>query len=154
GIESDDDTEVVRKRVITTLAKRDASVKSSLPALLALLGVADSTWGALDPLERRRQILDAVKHLVIAESRVQPLLIVFEDIHWSDSESQSLLDALLVALPMACTLLVVTYRPEKRHDWGNLSYYTQVNLSPLPSESAHELLRDLLGTHPSLEPVK
>lgn len=139
---------------MAVVSSRDGSLKSALPALLALLGVPDPRWDALDPVERRHQTLDAVEQLLVVESRARPLLIVFEDIHWSDPESQAFLDALVAALPAARILLLVTYRPEKRHSWSNLTYYTQLNLAPLPSEAAHQLLTDLLGPDPSLDPVK
>src|SRR5262249_18878892 len=77
---------------------------------LALLDVPveDPAWQALDPPQRRQRTLDACKRLLLRESQVQPLLLVFEDLHWIDSETQALLDALLESLPTARLLLLVT----------------------------------------------
>jgi tetratricopeptide (TPR) repeat protein len=167
GIEPADDTDTVRQRVAATLTSRHAGLASSRSALLALVGAPDQDWSGLDPIERRHRIHEAVKRLLIAESRIQPLVIVFEDVHWIDSESQALLDALVQALPAAPVLLLLTYRPrhvqpgaettpreDPRHQWSERSHYTQWSLSPLSSASTAELLEDLLGNDPSLEPLK
>jgi tetratricopeptide (TPR) repeat protein len=85
---------------------------------------------------------------------VQPLLLVFEDLHWIDSETQALLDTLMASLPTAPLLLLVNYRPEYQHGWGSKTYYTQLRLDPLPPASADEFLQALLGDNPSLVPLK
>ena len=53
-----------------------------------------------------------------ARAQVQPLVVVFEDLHWIDSETQALLDSLVESLPTARLLLLVNYRPEYQHRWG------------------------------------
>ena len=72
-------------------------LKPALPTLLALLDVPveDPQWQALDPPQRRQRTLDAVKRLLLRESQVRPLLLVFEDLHWIDTETQVLLDSLV-----------------------------------------------------------
>ena len=107
-------------------------------------------WQTLDPPQRRQRTLDAVKRLLLRESQVQPLLLVFEDLHWIDTETQALLDSLVESLPPARLLLLVNYRPEYQHSWGSKTYYTQLRLDPLPAASAEELLEALLGDDPAL----
>jgi predicted ATPase len=85
---------------------------------------------------------------------VQPLLLVFEDLHWIDAETQALLDSLVESLPTARLLLLVNYRPEYQHGWGSKTYYTQLRLDPLPPASADEFLQALLGDDPSLASLK
>jgi class 3 adenylate cyclase len=155
-IESRDDERAIREKVTGKLLTLDEGLRSALPALLALLDVppGDSAWDTLDPAQRRRQTLDAVRRLLLRESQEQPLLLVFEDLHWIDSETQALLDGLVDSLPNARIMLLVNYRPEYRHDWGNRGYYTQLRIDPLAAESADELLAGLLGADPSLEPLK
>ena len=72
-------------------------LESTLPAFLSLLDVAveDQQWQNLDPFQRRRRTLDAIKRLFLRESQVQPVILVFEDLHWIDSETQSFLDSLI-----------------------------------------------------------
>ena len=108
----------------------------------------------LDPPQRRQRTLDALKRVLLRESQAQPLVLVFEDLHWIDSETQALLDSLVESLPTARLLLLVNYRPEYQHGWGGKTYYTQLRLDPLPPVSAEELLQALLGNDPSFEPLK
>jgi predicted ATPase len=78
------------------------------------------------------------------------LLLICEDLHWIDAETQALLDSLVESLPTARLLLLVTYRPEYQHDWSSTTSYTQLRLDPLPPTSADAFLHVLLGDDPSL----
>jgi class 3 adenylate cyclase len=155
-IESRDEPRKVREKVTGKLLTLDRALEPALPAFLSLLDVPveDPSWQALDPPQRRQRTLDACKRLLLRESQVQPLLLVFEDLHWIDSETQALLDTLLESLPTARLLLLVNYRPEYQHGWGGKTYYTQLRIDPLPAESADALLQALLGTDPGLGPLK
>src|SRR5207245_189975 len=82
--------------------------------------------------------------LLLRESQVQPLLLVFEDLHWIDAETQALLESLVESLPPARLLLLVNYRPEYQHAWGSITSSTQLRLDPLPPASADELLQALV----------
>ena len=113
----------------------------------------DSPFLKLEPPQRRQRILEALKRLLLRESQVQPLLLVFEDLHWIDAETQALLDSLVEGLPTARLLLLVNYRPEYQHAWGSKTSYTQLRLDPLPPASADELLQALVGDDPSLAPL-
>jgi tetratricopeptide (TPR) repeat protein len=155
-IESREDPRKIREKVtgkVLTLAPALAAV---VPALLALLDVLldETSWQALDPIQRRQQTLDAVKRLLLRESEIQPLVVVFEDLHWIDGETQTLLDSLVDSLPAARLLLLVNYRPEYRHAWGGKTYYRQLRIDPLPPESADELLDALLGPDAALGALK
>src|SRR6266581_4884600 len=134
----------------------DETLQDTLPALLALLDVLpdDSPFRHLDPAQRRQRTLTGLKRVLLRESQVQPLLLVFEDLHWIDTETQALLDSLVESLPTAQLLLLVNYRPEYQHGWGSKTYYTQLRLDPLPPTSADEFLQALLGDEPSLAPLK
>src|SRR5439155_11670008 len=134
----------------------DPALEPNLPALLALLDAPfkDSGWQSLDPAQRRRWTLDTLKLLLLRQARQQPLVLVFEDLHWIDSETQVLLDSLVDSLPTAQLLLLITYRPEDQHGWGSKTYYTQLRLDPLPPAGADALLQALLGDDPSLAPLK
>ena len=125
----------------------DPALGPILPAFLALLDVPveDPHWQALDPPQRRQRTLDALKRLLLRESQVQPLLLVFENLHWIDAETQAFLDGLVESLPTARLLLLVNYRPEYQHGWGSKTYYTQLRLDPLPPASADGLLQSLAG---------
>jgi class 3 adenylate cyclase/tetratricopeptide (TPR) repeat protein len=155
-IESRDDARAIREKLLGKLLNLDEGLRPTLPALLSLLDVPveDPAWELLDPAQRRRQTLDALKRLLLRESREQPLLLVFEDLHWVDSETQALLDGLVESLPTTRVLLLVNYRPEYGHAWGGKTYYTQLRIDPLGAEGADELLAGLLGHDPALASLK
>jgi predicted ATPase len=155
-IEDRDDVRKIREKVTGKLLTLDKALESTLPAFLALFDVVieDQQWQSLDPPQRRQRTLEAVKRLLLRESQVQPLLLVVEDLHWIDSETQSFLDSLIESLPTARLLLLVNYRPEYQHAWGSKTYYSQLRIDPLPPESAGELLQAVLGDDAGLQPVK
>jgi class 3 adenylate cyclase/tetratricopeptide (TPR) repeat protein len=155
-IEDHDDTRTIRAKVTGQVLTLDEALQDTVPALLALLDALpeDSPFLKLDPPQRRQRTLDALKRILLREGQIQPLLLVFEDLHWIDSETQTLLNSLVESLPTAQLLMLVNYRPEYRHDWGSKTYYTQLRLDPLPPVSADELLQGLLGNDSSLAPLK
>ena len=155
-VEDRDDQRQVREKITGKLLTLDRALEPSVPAFLALFDVPvdDPEWQASDPRQRRQQTLDAVKRLLLAESRVQPLLLVFEDLHWIDSETQAFLDTLFESLPTARILVLVNYRPEYQHAWGGKTYYTQLRIDPLRAESAEEFLHALLGLDSGLDPLR
>jgi class 3 adenylate cyclase/tetratricopeptide (TPR) repeat protein len=155
-IQDQDDLRVVQEKVIGKLLTLDEALKPMLPALLALLGVPvdDAAWPALDPVQRRQRTINAVKRVWLRESQVQPLLIIFEDLHWIDAETEDVLESLVESLPTARQLMLVNYRPEYQHGWGSKTYYTQLRLDALPQDSAAQLLHALVGDDPALEPLR
>jgi class 3 adenylate cyclase/tetratricopeptide (TPR) repeat protein len=152
-IEDRDDGRRMREKLTGRLLTLDPALGPTLPAFLALLEVPvdDAPWQALDPSQRRQRTLDALKRLLLRESQVQPLLLVFENLHWIDAETQAFLDGLVESLPAARLLLLVNYRPEYQHGWRNKTYYTQLRLDPLPPTSAEAMLQSLLGDAAGLE---
>ena len=155
-VDDGDDLRTIRAKVTGQVLTLDAALQDTVPALLALLDALpdDSPFLQLDPPQRRQRTLEALKRVLLRESQVQPLLLVFEDLHWIDTETQALLDSLVEGLPTARLLLLVNYRPEYQHGWGSKTYYTQLRLDPLPPVSADAFLHALLGDDPSLIPLK
>ena len=155
-IEERDEARKIREKVTGKLLSLDRALEPSLLALLWLLDVPvdDAQWQRLDPPQRRQRTLDGIKRLLLRESQVQPLLILFEDLHWIDAETQGLLDSLVESLPTARLLLLVNYRPEYQHAWAGKTYYRQLRIDPLLPESAEELLESFLGTAAELAPLK
>jgi transcriptional regulator with AAA-type ATPase domain/tetratricopeptide (TPR) repeat protein len=156
GIGDRDGRRTIREKVTGKLLALDSEAEFALPALLTLLDLPgeDRKWEALDPAGRRRRTLDALKRLLIRESKVQPLVLVFEDLHWIDGETQAVLDGLVDSLGAARLLLLVNYRPEYQDTWGSKTYYAQLRLEALPARSAGELLDTLLGVEPGLASLK
>src|SRR5262249_61440866 len=120
-IDDHDDTRTIRAKLTGQVLTLDAALQDVIPALLALLDALpdDSPFRQLDPAQRRQRTLTALKRVLLRESQVQPLLLVFEDLHWLDTETHALLDSLVESLPTVRLLLLVNYRPEYQHGWGS-----------------------------------
>jgi class 3 adenylate cyclase/tetratricopeptide (TPR) repeat protein len=103
-IEARDDARRIREKLTGKLLTLDETLLSAFPAFLALLDlpVEDAAWHALDPAQRRQRTLEAVKRLLLRETQMQPLLLIFEDLHWIDAETQAVLDSgrMTEALPL------------------------------------------------------
>ena len=155
-IGASDTPDAIRERVTCKLAEVDEPLMSELDPLLTLLDpMTDTARTASAPsLASRRRTLDAVKRLLFGESMTQPLLLVLEDLHSIDPESQALIDGLVDGLSAARFMLLVSYRPEYEHDWSNKSYYTQVRIDPVTPAAAGEILDSLVGCDAGLEPLK
>jgi tetratricopeptide (TPR) repeat protein len=152
-----DDPSAIREKITSKLLSLDEALLSALPSLLMLLDLsADESQSPLseDGPQRRHRILEAVKGLLLRESELQPLLVVLEDLHWIDPETQVLLDGLVDCLPTARILLLVSHRPEYRRDWTGKSYCTEIRIDPLVSDMASEMLAALIGLDTGLDPLK
>ncbi|HEU4371765.1 MAG TPA: adenylate/guanylate cyclase domain-containing protein [Methylomirabilota bacterium] len=155
-IQDRDDLREIREKVTGKLLTLDEALRPTLPALLSMLDIPmdDPTWQALDPGRRRQRTREAVKQLLVREAREQPVLMIVEDLHWIDGETQALLDSLIDSVGSARLLLLVNFRPEFQHAWAGKTYYQQVRIDPLPAESADELLDALLGLDAGLGALK
>jgi tetratricopeptide (TPR) repeat protein len=174
GIGPGESSEDIQSRLMTHVLELDTGLKDVIPPILSLLGAlsdqktVDREWltklpeirelirrfNSMDPQQRRRHTLDALKRVCIRESQRQNLLLVFEDLHWIDHETQAFLDIMVDSIPMAHVMLLVNYRPEYDHEWSDKSYYTQIRVEPLQTRGAEELLTNLLGHNPDLAPLK
>ena len=155
-ISSEDDARKRREKINGRVLTLDRSLEDTLQYLYGLLGIADddNQIAEIKAQTRKHRALDAVKRILLRESLNQPLIVVFEDLHWIDNESQVFLNLLADSIGTARILLLVNYRPEYRHEWGSKTYYTQLRLDPLGKESADEMLTALLGDEPDLAPLK
>jgi class 3 adenylate cyclase/predicted ATPase len=155
-LQPQDDERTRREKVGGKVLMLDRRLEETLPYLFALLSIDDPTSSLpqMDPQIRRQRTFDALKKLFVRESLNQPLILIFEDLHWIDTETQGFLETLSDSLTSARMLLLVNYRPEYRSAWGQKTYYTQLRLAPLGTEEAEELLTALLGNDGSLAALK
>jgi class 3 adenylate cyclase len=155
GIDERDDARRAREKVTGKLLTLDEGLRPELAALLALLEVPvdDPAWKGLGAERQRKRTLEAVRRVLLRESHAQPLLLIFEDLHWIDEDTRALLESLVESLPSHPVLLLVNYRPEYRHEWGGKTYYGQIRLDPLAAASAEALLEALLGNDRELAPL-
>ena len=155
-ITSDDDERKRREKINGKVLTLDRSLEDALPYLHAMLGLSDpnSPVAEMEPQARKRRSLDAIKRILLRESLNQPLIVIFEDLHWVDDESQVFLNLLADSIANAKILLLVNYRPEYSHQWGSKTYYTQLRLDPLGKEIADEMLTALVGDGADVRPLK
>ena len=155
-IADQDDDRTQREKVTGRMLALDRTLEDAMPYLFALMGVQDpgSPLDGMDSTVRRQRTREAVKSLLHRESLDRTLMVIFEDLHWIDAETQSLLDLLADSIGTARILMMVNYRPEYEHHWSNKTYYTQLRLDPLGPQNAAEMLSDLLGGGDELQDVK
>ena len=144
-INRDDDERKRRERILGKVLGLDRNLEDAVPYLYSLHAIAEAgdSLAQVEPQARRRRTLEAIKRILLRESLNQPLMLMFEDLHWIDSETQAL-NLLVDAIANARILLLVNYRPEYRHEWGSRTHYTQLRLDPLGRDSAEEMLDALL----------
>jgi class 3 adenylate cyclase/tetratricopeptide (TPR) repeat protein len=155
-ITGDDDQRARRAKVTGNVLTLDRALEDTLPYLFALLGIVEGEdpLGQMDAQIKKRRTLDAIKRILLRESLNQPLMVIFEDLHWIDSETQAFLNLLADSIATARILLLVNYRPEYSHQWNSKTYYTQLRLDPLGKESAEEMLTAMLGDGAEVRPLK
>lgn len=151
-----DEARVVLEKVTGRVLALDRALDDTIPFLLALLGVADPNMpiNRMDPQIRRRRTFQAVQRLILREARNQPVLMVIEDLHWLDDETQSFLSQFGRTVGEARILLLVNYRPEYHAVWDTSTSHTQLRLNAFGTEDAQALLVALLGNDTALEPLK
>src|SRR5215469_13099316 len=155
-IASDDDARSRREKVAGKIRVLDRSLEDTLPYLFALLGIVEGEdpLAQMDAQVKKRRTLDAIKRILLRESLNQPLIVMFEDLHWIDEETQALLNLLADSIGNARVLLLVNYRPEYSHSRGTKTYYAQLRLDPLAEDSFENLMSSLLGDSEELVPLK
>ncbi len=151
-----DDERKRREKATGRVLALDRSLEDTLPYLFSLLGIVegDDPLPQMDGQIKKRRTLEAIKRIVLRESLNQPLMLIFEDLHWIDEETQELLNLLVDSIGTAKLLLLVNYRPEYSHQWNSKPYYNQMRLEPLGPESAEEMLSALLGDGKDLNLLK
>jgi hypothetical protein len=155
-IAAGDDERRRREKVAGKIMILDRALEDALPYLYALLEIEEPSGplGQVDASVKRRRTLEAIKRILLRESLNQPLILVFEDLHWIDGEAQALLNLLAEGIANTRVLMLVNYRPEYRHEWGSKTYYTQLRLDPLGVESAAQMLTALLDEDVELAGLK
>ena len=151
-----DDERKRREKVAGKITILDRSLEETLPYLFSLLGIVegDDPLAQMDGLVKKRRTMEAIKRILLRESLNQPLMVMFEDLHWIDEQTQELLNLLADSIATAKFLLLVNYRPEYSHQWNSKTYYTRLRVDPLGKESAEEMLSALLGDGKDLTPLK
>lgn len=148
-----EDAAAAREIIASQLTDLDEALEEDLPLLLDFLGLGDPQHPVprIDPEARQRRLLTLIRRWVRARSRVEPWLIIIEDLHWLDEASSVFLAELVRASADSRTLLLLTYRPEYRGDLLRASHCQQITVRRLGNSAAETLISGLLGHDSSLD---
>lgn len=157
GILEFDDPRKRRSKVAEMLAGLGAELSEVQPFIFVLLGIVDGPsdpLGQMDPGVRRERTVDAIIRIFVAESERQPLVLIFEDLHWIDEQTKFLLHRLAESIARKRILVLTTCRPEYVPDWLVRNHVTEIRLEPLSVDSSEALLSSLLGDDQELSNLK
>jgi class 3 adenylate cyclase/tetratricopeptide (TPR) repeat protein len=149
GIKADDDQRSRREKINGRIVTLDPGLEDTRAYLFGLLGLVegDDPLAGMDPQIRRQRTFEALTRILLRESLNQPLMVVFEDLHWIDEETQAFLNLLADSIGTERVLLMVSCRPEYSHPWSSKKYCTQLRLNPLGKEWAGEMFDTLIGVN-------
>ncbi len=111
------------------------------------LGTSKASPFSIDAADRRRKLFEVTLNLLKARARRQPLLILFEDLHWADRPSLELIDYVSEHISEVPVLLCLCFRPREDMELDVLSsmHCTWRVLDELQPEQSAELVRAILG---------
>ena len=116
--------------------------------------VSDPRWNDLEPLLRRRAIIDAVRRTVDSVIATRPTILLLEDLHWIDGQSETAIEALMSLTANRPLLVLLTWRTEDTPGWLARLDVRRIWLRSLDVAAANALLDDLLGRAPELDALK
>jgi len=152
--ESDSQLEIAQK-LRDRVAGLSEPVARHLSAFHFLLDlpIHNQTWNNLEPVQKQQQARRALQALLVELSRQKPLVVVIEDLHWIDSESQQLLQQLIKNVHEYKIMLLVSYRPEYQPSWVNENV-SLLELKPFTDMESSDYLKGVLGKHDTLHSVR
>ena len=153
-LRDDDDPAARRRAILRQLQERHAPPEHVTTALLSVLGLTDAAWEQVPQAARRKRITDALVWLTLAESRLQPVVWVIEDLQWIDAETEAFLNALIAAVADSRVLLLMNQRVDHRAGLADAEHHTVVPVSRLEGDDLEVLLDAILGSDRSLDVVK
>jgi class 3 adenylate cyclase/tetratricopeptide (TPR) repeat protein len=146
GIKDDDNESEIKEKLRARFDTLDENLRSGIAPFQELLSVTvdSEEFAALDPQQKRKRTFEAIRDLFVGLSRDEPLIVAVEDLHWIDGTSEDFLDYLVEQLDGCKIMLLLMYRQEYTHRWGDKPSYTQIGLSQLGTPSSTQLIQALL----------
>ena len=126
----------------TSTSKQDAALFAEMLSL-----PNDGRYPApdLEPQQRRQKTLEALTAQVEALSRQNPLLMIFEDAHWTDPTSLETFGRVVDRVRSLPVLLVVTFRPEFEPPWIGRPYVTALIINRLAQRDIEAMIDGVIG---------
>ncbi len=134
GIETLDSSDTRLEKLRNWLATSGENVDKMLPMIAPLLSIRSTgrySPPRVDSEQHREQTLDALVVHLKSLSNQQPVLIVFEDVHWADPTSLEFLGSLINGVRDARVLVLITHRCEFKPPWSVLDHVTALSITRL-----------------------
>jgi class 3 adenylate cyclase len=151
GFRRDDTDEQRLAKLEAVLARATDDLGEAVPLLAHLLGIPTGDRYPplnLTPQKRKEKTIDAQLAQVKGLAVRQPVLMLFEDVHWSDPTTRESLEMLIDRIPGLRVLLIITFQPEFTSPWVGRSHVTLLSLSRLPPRQCAEMIAHLTGGKP------
>jgi len=155
-IEEGDSEEIVIQKIEEGLALLGEETKERAPYLKFLFSVdpGDPLIPSMDPQGRRRMIFDSIRLMTIQGSKLRPLILILEDLHWIDNDSEEFLKSVIDAASALPVMLILTYRPGYVNPFGERTFYNRISLKALEQEESLDLAKGVIGATQLPEPIK
>ena len=146
GIEESDVEPVSKRKLRERIKQLNEKLEGILPPLCEVLSleVEDQQYTALQPQQKREKTFEAIRSLLLRESRNRPLIIAIEDLQWIDRTSEEFLGQLIGRLPVASIMLVLPYRPEYSNPWTSKTCYSQIRIDEMSPETSAAMVQAML----------
>ncbi|MEK6711598.1 MAG: AAA family ATPase, partial [Nitrospinota bacterium] len=153
--EGDTEGAVVRK-IEQGVLRLGEDLRPILPSLRYLLSVdpGDPVVAAMDPQQRRGELFNALRRLMLRASEVRPQVVVYEDLHWMDKATEEYLLFTDDSIPASRILRILTYRPGYAHPFGDRTYHARIALDALQTEESVRMAQGLLAAESLPEDLK
>ncbi|MDA3916519.1 MAG: AAA family ATPase [Deltaproteobacteria bacterium] len=138
--------EGINKKLKIRLEDLDKDLILSLPTFRHFLSlpVRDNQWESLDPEEKRIKTFEAIRNFFILLSQETPLVLVVDDLQWLDKTTEEFISYFIERISNTRILLLLLYRPEYSHSWGNKSFYKQIWIYPFSRDESRRFIGCLL----------
>jgi class 3 adenylate cyclase/tetratricopeptide (TPR) repeat protein/energy-coupling factor transporter ATP-binding protein EcfA2 len=138
---------LIKNKMKDKVIQLDDKLNDLIPAFQELFSVKvdDENFIKLEPKEKRDRTFEAIRDLLIRVSQGKTLVLTIEDLHWIDRTTEEFLDYFIGWLATTPILLILLYRPEYTHQWGNKSFYTKIGVGQLSTNTSSELVQAILG---------
>ena len=153
GITDQDGAREARQKIAGELALLDDAFADDRALVLDFLGVGDPKAPPLqlEPAVRQRRLFAFLRRLIQLRTEAEPIVLLIDDLHWVDPGSDLFLAQIVEAVSATRTFLLVNFRPEYEAAWTRKSWVLQLPMAPLGAEALAELVRDWVGSGPSVE---
>lgn len=155
-IEENESEEVITSKIERGVLFIGEELRPTLPYIRYLLSVdpGDPAVLSMDPQLRRGEIFEALRRLLLRAAERRPQVVVFEDLHWMDRATEESLQLVADSIAASPVLLILTYRPDYHHPFGERTYHTRIAPDNLSSLASIQMAQAMLAAEKIPEEVK